>query len=169
MLAEATFQAIDHPVSCNGQRASGLRFADPKVHHLFHALLLFRLLPDGFRSADLRQHPAGLRGCLARALGPGAITYQLRRLRLHGMIERRPPPISRHRSRLAGRSLLHPNLQPPAAAKSRQHPPRTRRQAHPAPPSFRRPRAQHHRFHRRRKLRPSNLTHLHPILLLKRS
>jgi hypothetical protein len=90
ILAEATFQAIDRPVSGNGQRASGLRFADPKAHHLFHALLLLRLLPDGFRSADLRQNLADLRGCLAHALGPGAITYQLRRLRLHGMIERRP-------------------------------------------------------------------------------
>jgi hypothetical protein len=86
MLAEAIFQAIDRSVSCNGQRASGLRFADPKVHHLWHALLLFRLLPDGFRSADLRQHLADLRGRLAHALGPGAITYQPRCLRPHGMI-----------------------------------------------------------------------------------
>jgi len=90
MLAEATFESIDRPVSSNGQRAPGLRFADPKVHHLLHALLLFRLLPDGFRSADLRHHLTDLRGCLANTLGSGAVTYQLRRLRLHGMIERRP-------------------------------------------------------------------------------
>lgn len=90
MLAEATFQAIDRPVNCNGQRASGLRFADPNVHHLWHALLLFRLLPDGFRSADLRHHLADLRGSLDHPLGPGAVSYQLRRLRLHSMIERRP-------------------------------------------------------------------------------
>jgi hypothetical protein len=90
MLAEDTFQAIDHPVSHNGQRASGLRFADPKVHHLWHALMLFRLLADGFRSADLRQQLADLRGCLPQSFGRGAITYQLRRLRLHGMIERLP-------------------------------------------------------------------------------
>jgi hypothetical protein len=90
MLAEATFQAIDRPVCRDRQHASGLRFADPKVHHLWHAVLLFRLLPDGFRSANLRQHLADLRGGFAKAIGRGAITYQLRRLRLHGIIERLP-------------------------------------------------------------------------------
>ena len=90
MLAETTFQAIERPVSRDGQRASGLRFADPKVHNLWHALLLFRLLADGFRSADLRQNIADLEGRAAQTIGRGAITYQLRRLRLHGMIERLP-------------------------------------------------------------------------------
>ena len=90
MLAETTFQAIERPVGRDGQRISGLRFADPKVHNLWHALLLFRLLADGFRSADLRQHLAELEGRPAQAFGRGAITYQLRRLRLHGMIERLP-------------------------------------------------------------------------------
>ena len=106
MLAEATFQAIDRPVTCNGQRASGLRFADPKAHHLWHALLLFRLLPDGFRSADLRQHLTELRGCPAHPLGPGAITYQLRRLRLHGMIERRAHTLRYHVTDLGWRVAL---------------------------------------------------------------
>jgi hypothetical protein len=100
MLAEATFQAIDRPVCRDGQRASGLRFADPKVHHLWHALLLFRLLPDGFRCADLRQHLADLKGRATHAIGQGAITYQLRRLRLHGMIERLPHS---HRYRVTDR------------------------------------------------------------------
>ena len=70
----------------------GARSASPRpaVLHLFHALLLFRLLADGFRSADLRHHLADLRGCLPQSFGRGAITYQLRRLRLHGMIERMP-------------------------------------------------------------------------------
>ena len=90
MLAETTFQAIERPVSRDGQRASGLRFADPKVHNLWHALLLFRLLADGFRSADLRQNIADLEGRPAQTIGRGAITYQLRRLRLHGMIESLP-------------------------------------------------------------------------------
>jgi len=90
MLAEATFQSINRPVCKNGLRASGLRFADPSVHHLWHALLLFRLLADGFRSADLRQHLADLHGRPASSISPGAMTYQLRRLRLHGMIERLP-------------------------------------------------------------------------------
>ena len=90
ILAEDTFQNINGPVERAGQRASGLRFADPRTHALWHALLLFRLLPDGFRRADLRCHLAELSGRPPETLGPGAITYQLRRLRLHGMIQRLP-------------------------------------------------------------------------------
>ena len=90
MLAEDRFQAINSPVALGRQRASGLRFADPRVQSLWHAIILFRLLPDGFRSADLRKHLAPLTGRLPDDISQGAITYQLRRLRLHGIIERLP-------------------------------------------------------------------------------
>src|SRR5713101_7463094 len=90
MLTEDTFQAINRPVAAGRQRASGLRFADPRIHALWHALILFRLLPKGFRRADLRNHLADLCGHNPETLGQGAMTYQLRRLRLHGMIQRLP-------------------------------------------------------------------------------
>jgi DNA-binding HxlR family transcriptional regulator len=90
MLAEDTFQAINSPVADGRQRASGLRFADPRVQSLWHGIILFRLLPNGFRSADLRKHLALLTGRSPDLLSQGAITYQLRRLRLHGIIERLP-------------------------------------------------------------------------------
>jgi hypothetical protein len=90
ILAEETFQRINGPVERAGQRASGLRFADPPIHALWHALILFRLLPKGFRRADLRNHLADLSGRHPETLGPGAMTDQLRRLRLHGMIEPLP-------------------------------------------------------------------------------
>jgi len=90
MLSEDTFQAINRPVASGGQRASGLRFADQRVHALLHALILFRQLAQGFRAADLRQHLAALSGCDPASISQGAITYQLRRLRLHGLIERVP-------------------------------------------------------------------------------
>ena len=83
MLAEDTFQAINSPVSAGRQRASGLRFADLRVHALWHAIILFRQLPEGFRSADLRHHVAALSGRDPNAISQGAMTYQLRRLRLH--------------------------------------------------------------------------------------
>ena len=44
-------------------------------------MILFRLMPNGFRSANLCPYLAEL---------SGALTYQLRRLRLHGMVERLP-------------------------------------------------------------------------------
>ena len=90
VLAEDTFQTINSPVTAGRQRTSGLRFADPCTQSLCHALILFRLLPQGFRSGDLRRHLADLSACSAHTITQGAVTYQLRRLRLHGMIERLP-------------------------------------------------------------------------------
>jgi len=90
VLAEDTFQTINSPVTAGRQRTSGLRFADPCTQSLCHALILFRLLPQGFRSGDLRRHLADLSACSADTITQGAVTYQLRRLRLHGMIERLP-------------------------------------------------------------------------------
>jgi hypothetical protein len=90
VLAEHTFQAITNPVAAGRQRASGLRFADARTRPLLETLILFRQLPDGFRSADLRHNLAALSARHPEAITQGAATYQLRRLRLHGIIERVP-------------------------------------------------------------------------------
>jgi hypothetical protein len=80
---------IAAPVVVDGDRkTSGLRFGDPVVHALLTCLLHFRHQVDGFTNAHLRI-------LLAEALGvdelsPGQMSYQLRRLRLHGFIKRRP-------------------------------------------------------------------------------
>ena len=90
MLTEDAFQSINRPVAAGRQRASGLRYADAKTQSLLHALVVFRLLANGFRCADLRNHLAALSGRNPETISQGAITYQLRRLRLHGLIERLP-------------------------------------------------------------------------------
>jgi hypothetical protein len=90
ILSEDTFQAINRPVAAGRQRASGLHFADLRVHALFHALILFRQLAGGFRADDMRRHLAALSGSDPASISQGAITYQLRRLRLHGLIDRVP-------------------------------------------------------------------------------
>jgi hypothetical protein len=74
--------------SPTGQRVSALRFGDPRVHALFGALCRFSHLPDGFRHRDLRPLVAGLLGRELTTYSAGALTYDLRRLRLHGVIER---------------------------------------------------------------------------------
>jgi hypothetical protein len=97
ILAEDTFQQLNRPHMVDGQRASALRFADPMVQALWNALLLFNLLPNGFSNRDLRKNLAALRGQSEHQFTPGRMTYQLRRLRLHGLIERIPKT---HRYRL---------------------------------------------------------------------
>lgn len=89
-VGEAAFRRLNEPVVVAGQRASALRFADSAVQALLSALLAFRLLPRGFSQRDLRDHWAPLLGKTADALTPGQMSYHLRRLRLHGLIERMP-------------------------------------------------------------------------------
>jgi hypothetical protein len=89
-IGDETVQRVHRPVTVAGQRVPGLRFLDPRVLALFLALVVFRLLPQGFSARELRQHVAPLLGKAPSELSVGQLTYDLRRLRLHGLIERRP-------------------------------------------------------------------------------
>jgi hypothetical protein len=73
-----------------GTRVAGMRLADPRAHALLAALCVFRLLPRGFANRDLRPIMAQLLGVPAETITPGKMTYDLRRLRMHGLIERIP-------------------------------------------------------------------------------
>jgi hypothetical protein len=88
VMSEALFREVTGPRCVEGQRASALKFGDPLVLALYSVLVLFRLLPCGFRSRDLREHLAQLLGDDPSQWTQGRLTYQLRRLRLHGLIER---------------------------------------------------------------------------------
>ena len=89
-IGEDAFRRLNQAAVVDGQRASALPFADPLVQALFSVLLLFRLLPRGFSNRDLRDHWAPLIGKAPQSITPGQMTYHLRRLRLHGLIERLP-------------------------------------------------------------------------------
>ena len=99
-IGEDAFRQVNEPVVVNGQRASALRFSDQAVQALFCALLVFRLLPRGFSNRELRDHWAPLLGQKAQNMTQGQMTYHLRRLRLHGVIERIPQT---HRYRVTDR------------------------------------------------------------------
>jgi len=90
LIGEDRLRAVTSPVLIDDQRAAGLRFGDPRVHALMHALCLFALGPTGFRHRELRHHVAQLQGRDPATYRAGAMTYDLRRLRLHGLIERVP-------------------------------------------------------------------------------
>jgi len=89
-LGEQEFEHIQRPVRVHHQRAAGLRYGDRRVQALFHALLLFRLHLVGFTNRELREALAPLLGISADDLTQGRMTYDLRRLRLHGFIKRIP-------------------------------------------------------------------------------
>src|SRR5262249_47743314 len=89
-VGEDAFGRLNEPVVVEGQRASALGFADTAVPALLSALFGVRLLPRGFCNRDLRDHWAPLLGKVPAALTAGQMSYHLRRLRLHGLIERIP-------------------------------------------------------------------------------
>jgi hypothetical protein len=100
----AAFTAVTAPADTGGQHAAGLRFGDPRAHALLAVLLVFRLQPDGFTNTDLRIHLAQLLGIDPATWPAGRGSYDLRRLRLHGLIERIPKT---HRYRVTDTGLHH--------------------------------------------------------------
>ena len=105
--AEAVAAVHDPIITDTGQRIPGLRQGDHRAHALLQALLVFRLLPHGFRNRDLRD----LLGLLAPrpatispTISAGQASYDLRRLRAHGLIHRVP---GSHRYRVTDTGLHH--------------------------------------------------------------
>ena len=90
IIGDTVFGDLARPAIVNGQRAAALRFGDPRAQALLAAIVVFRLQPDGFANRDLRAHLAPLLGLRPHELSAGRMTYDLRRLKLHGLIERIP-------------------------------------------------------------------------------
>ena len=84
------FDEVTQRCVVDGQTAAALKFGDPRVMALLHAIMLFFLLPEGFSNALLREQVARLLGKAPGEYKQGQMTYDLRRLRLHGIIERIP-------------------------------------------------------------------------------
>jgi hypothetical protein len=89
-LSQDALALLQTPRQQDGQRIPALRFGDPRVVALLQALCGFAHLPAGFRNRDLRPQVAALLGRDLATYSRGAMTYDLRRLRLHGLIERVP-------------------------------------------------------------------------------
>ncbi|MGH3237642.1 MAG: hypothetical protein ACRDOH_31175 [Streptosporangiaceae bacterium] len=102
---QAAIRQITAPLTTEtGTRVAGLRLGDPRVHALLAALCVFRLLPRGFANRDLRPILAQLPGVPAESITPGKMTYDLRRLRQHGLIERLPRTF---RYQVTGTGIAH--------------------------------------------------------------
>ncbi|HKR52440.1 MAG TPA: hypothetical protein VJT72_23260 [Pseudonocardiaceae bacterium] len=106
--AEQAFTAVHHPIiTSDGHRIAGLRLGDRRAHALLQALLVFGLLPNGFLNRDLRGLLAGLLGKHPHEISAGQVSYDLRRLRAHGLITRIPKT---HRYQISDTGLHHAML-----------------------------------------------------------
>jgi hypothetical protein len=90
-IGTALFERIHQPYAREGQRTGAFRFGDPRATALAGALATTLNAVTGFSNKSLRGHVAGL---LGREYTRAQMNYDLRRLRLHGLIRRIP-----HRNR----------------------------------------------------------------------
>jgi hypothetical protein len=86
VLASPAFERIAHPsADADGRRTPALRFGDPRVTALAGALCATLTAATGITNKSLR---ALMTGLLHAPYTPGQMTYDLRRLRLAGLIRR---------------------------------------------------------------------------------
>jgi hypothetical protein len=101
-IGEDAFDQVVRPIEVDGQRAAALRFGDPRVQALLAVLVVFSFQLRGFTNLEMRTLVAQLLGLDPAHYSLGRMTYDLRRLRLHGIIERIP---SSHRYQLTPTGL----------------------------------------------------------------
>ena len=95
-LSGDSIQRVVQPtVTENGEKAPSLKFGQPRVMALLLALTLFQHLINGFHNRDLRGLVADLLGVTSEQYTASQMTYDLRRLRLKGLIFR-PPKTNRY-------------------------------------------------------------------------
>jgi hypothetical protein len=87
VLASPAFERIARPSITDGRRAPALRFGDPRVQALAGALAVTAHLIGGFTNTTLRPLVAAL---LDEPYSQARCCYDLRRLRLKGLIVRLP-------------------------------------------------------------------------------
>ena len=86
-IGSALFERIHQPYHQQGHRAGALRFGDLRVMALVGALCCVLPAVTGFTNKSLRGLVAGL---LGQDYSMSKMSYDLRRLRLHGLIHRLP-------------------------------------------------------------------------------
>jgi hypothetical protein len=86
-IGSALFERIHQPYNTEGQRTGALRFGDPRAMALAGALCCLVHAVTGLTNHSLRGLVAGLYG---HDYSTNQMTYDLRRLRLHGLIDRIP-------------------------------------------------------------------------------
>jgi hypothetical protein len=84
-IGSALFERIHQPYLREGQRTGAFRFGDQRAMALVGALCLVVHAVTGFTNKSLRGQVAGL---LGRDYSSSQMSYDLRRLRLHGLIVR---------------------------------------------------------------------------------
>lgn len=89
-IGQDVFEQVVQPIDIDGQKASALHYDNPRTQALLQTLVVFSLQANGFDNHQLRELMAQMLGIASAQYPAGRMTYDLRRLRLHGLIERIP-------------------------------------------------------------------------------
>jgi hypothetical protein len=89
-IGQDVFEQVVQPIDVDGQKASALHYDNPRTQALLQTLVTFSLQAHGFDNHQLRALMAQMLGIAPEHYPAGRMTYDLRRLRLHGLIERIP-------------------------------------------------------------------------------
>jgi hypothetical protein len=95
LSGDSNQRVVQPTVTGDGEKAPSLKFGQPRVMALWLALTLFQHLIDGFHNRDLGSLVADLLGLTTDPYTASQMTYDLRRLRLKGLIFR-PPRTNRY-------------------------------------------------------------------------
>ena len=95
MSGDSIQRVVQPTVTADGEKAPALKFGQPRVMALFLALTLFQHRIDGFHNRQLRALVVDLLGVTSEQYTASQMTYDLRRLRLKGLIFR-PPKTHRY-------------------------------------------------------------------------
>lgn len=88
-IGQETFEQLGRPITVGEQRVPALPFHNSRAQALFAILSMFVIQAAGdFRAKEFRSLLAPLLGLDPAQLTPGRVSYDLRRLRLRGLIER---------------------------------------------------------------------------------
>jgi hypothetical protein len=90
VLSQQELDSLQQTTGAGGQRAPALRFGDERVMALLNALCVLLPVFNGFRNGDLRVLVEALLGLDIGAYTTARMSYDLRRLRLKGLVVRIP-------------------------------------------------------------------------------
>ena len=100
-IGEDAFDRVVRPAEVDGRRASALRSGDQRVQALFAVLVVFSLQLRGFNNEEMGALLAQLLGLDPATYPIGRMTYDLRRLGLHGISNAFRTPTATNSRRMA--------------------------------------------------------------------
>jgi len=89
LVGAKVFEELVNPIVVDQQRVAALKFGDERAMTLLLAISIFSLHISGFSNKMLRENIAILMGKNKNQFSQGQMTYDLRRLRMHGLIVRK--------------------------------------------------------------------------------